>query len=101
MRERKQNSTDVEKNNRTQLQFWWNLADKSKVGEIFEVEILVKTSQTTLLQIPCTIVLNYKVIIKTISVPIKISDGFLNMFNPFPSEVHTRSHNLEGNKTLD
>ena len=89
------------KKKRTQLQFWWNLADKSKVGEIFELVMLVKTFQTTLLQIPCKIDLNYKFIIKTISVPIKNSEGFLNMFNPFPSEVHTRSHNLEGNKTLD
>ena len=56
-------------------QFWWNIAGKSKVGKVFDGEMLIRTLPITLLQIFCQIILNFKVIALSIIDP---DDTLLN-----------------------
>ena len=51
---------------KTVRQCWWNLARKNINWKTFEGEMLIRTLPTTLLQIFCKIILNFKVIVKII-----------------------------------
>ena len=54
---------------KTAWQFWKNLSGKSIFRKIFKGEIFIRTIPTTLLQISCKIILNSKVIVKSIRDP--------------------------------
>ena len=54
---------------KTAWQFWWYLSNQSNLKKIFEGELFIKFLSTTFLQMFCKLMLNFKVIFKSMTAP--------------------------------